>query len=244
MCPHCGQSAPIVYRGIMAYCTACGRGRAPLVAASVNLAGQPSQIGGSVARVFGWLVLGVGLAFALILTALFQAIFPAGFVGWVLGGLTAALSIAVAVALLKGGRSLESSGKQAEMATRMQAIFALASNRRGVLSAEDVAPMLSITPHQADELLTAMAKEDPDRVRMDVDDSGRIAFSFPEHGVFGAADAREGGARGHPSVRVAQGAWGGPVRVGRTGTGITGEEAQASEEADAAQAARERTDRR
>ena len=51
MCPHCRQNAPIVYRGVLAYCTACGAPRPPFSAKSIDLAGQPSKIGGAVARV-------------------------------------------------------------------------------------------------------------------------------------------------------------------------------------------------
>ncbi|MEO6418086.1 MAG: hypothetical protein ABIP39_01665, partial [Polyangiaceae bacterium] len=74
-----------MYRGVLAYCTACGQLRVPLAGPAVNLAGQPSQIGGSVAKILGWLVLGVGVVVAVLLTALLQAIFPAGFVGWLFG---------------------------------------------------------------------------------------------------------------------------------------------------------------
>ncbi len=80
-------------RGIDAYCTACGAKRIPFASPPVNLAGQPSQVGGTIARVFGWFVLGGGLLAAVLVGALFQAIFPAGVLGWVLGstiGLVAA----------------------------------------------------------------------------------------------------------------------------------------------------------
>ena len=55
MCPHCGQAAPLVYRGVLAYCSACGQLRGPLTGGSVNHAGSLSKAGGTVAKVFGWL---------------------------------------------------------------------------------------------------------------------------------------------------------------------------------------------
>ena len=51
MCPRCRQNAPIVYRGVNAFCTACGAPRSVLANTSVNLAGQPSKVGGQVTRV-------------------------------------------------------------------------------------------------------------------------------------------------------------------------------------------------
>ena len=61
VCPYCQNDAPVVYRGMVAYCTACGAVRpAVLPTKSINLAGQPSKVGGIVAKVFGWLVLFFG----------------------------------------------------------------------------------------------------------------------------------------------------------------------------------------
>src|SRR3954468_24360457 len=64
VCPRCRQNAPIVYRGVNAFCTACGAPRSPLTSGSVNLAGQPSKVGGQITRVFGWIVLVVGTLLA------------------------------------------------------------------------------------------------------------------------------------------------------------------------------------
>src|SRR5437667_81825 len=89
MCPHCRQNAPVVYRGLMAYCTACGQPRTPA-----------------------------------------------------------------------------------------EAVYALAAHRGGVLAAADVARSLSMGEAEADALLTAMAKEQPDWVTLDVDDDGRITYRF------------------------------------------------------------------
>ena len=180
MCPHCRQNAPIVYRGAMAYCTACGRPRVPLTGEGLNLAGQPAKVGGSVARVFGWIVLAMGLITALLTGALFQAIFPAGVFGYILGTLIGAVSVLFGWLLLSGGKSLHKSGTEKERFTREQAIFALARNRGGMLSTMDVSQALNLPLPAADALMTTYAKEDPDRVRLEVDDAGSIYYVFPE----------------------------------------------------------------
>jgi hypothetical protein len=164
---------------MMAYCTACGRPRAPFVTTAVNLAGQPSKVGGSVARVLGWIVLAFGLVVALMIGALLQAIFPAGVAGFVIGGLIAIIATILGTVLVRGGKTLHTSGDEKERATRTQAVFALAANRGGVLSALDVAQALSLPFPVADNLLTRLAKEDADRVKLEVDDNGAITYVFP-----------------------------------------------------------------
>ncbi len=179
MCPFCGKNAPIVYRGVLAYCTACGRPRLPLSGESVNLAGQPSKVGGTVAHVFGWLVLGGGLLVALLVGALLLALFPGAAVGWIFGAVIALASLAVGLSLARAGKTLEKSGTRHEQSTRAQAVFAMAETRGGMLSAMDVAQSLSLPPHEAEALLTELAKVDSDRVKLEVDDNGAMYFLFP-----------------------------------------------------------------
>jgi hypothetical protein len=185
MCPYCRKNAPIVYRGVVAYCTACGQPRAPLTDRSVNMAGQPSKVGGTVANIFGWLVIAGGLVTALLIGALFQAILPAGIFGWILGVVIALGSVGVGGSLVYGGKSLKKSGVSVEKDTRERAIFSLAQNRGGVLTAFDVGAALGISAEQADAVLTEYAKKDSDRVRLEVDDAGAITFVFPQHGWMG-----------------------------------------------------------
>jgi hypothetical protein len=59
-----------------------------------------------------------------------------------------------------------------------QAIFALANTRNGVLRAWDVAQSLQVTPKEADDILTKLAKELPDHVTVDVDNDGNILYRF------------------------------------------------------------------
>lgn len=179
VCPRCRQNAPIVYRGVTAYCTACGGSRMPLAASSVNLAGQTSKVGGTVARVFGWLVMSGGLLLALLIAFILQLAFPEGYAGYILGSLLGIPSIAAGVALLRGGRSLEKSGEEKEKTTKGQALFALANMRGGVLTAADAANMLGVPAKEADDRLTALAKEHSDYVTVDIADDGTVLYRFP-----------------------------------------------------------------
>lgn len=184
LCPHCRKDAPIVYRGMMAYCTACSRPRVPLSAQSVNLAGQPSQVTGAVARVFGWLILFFGLTVALVMLALFQALLPGGFVGFAIGVPIALATIVIAYYLLRSGRVLEQEGKGAETRTKTRAILALAQNRGGRINVWDVARALMISLPQADALLTDLAKSSPDHVSVDIDEaSGTLVYRIDPSGA-------------------------------------------------------------
>lgn len=163
----------------MAYCTACGALRPPVLPTeSVNLAGQPSKVGGIVAKVFGSLVLFVGLTVALALGALFQAIFPDGVVGYALGVPTALVSLAMGISLLLGGKSLSKSGARTELEVRDKAIRALAATHGGILTKDDVARAISVSPAEGDAYLTRLAKESADEIAVDVDDSGNVLFRF------------------------------------------------------------------
>ncbi len=182
MCPHCGREAPIVYRGVVPYCTACGALRAPLATPSLNLAGKPSQVGGTVASVAGWLVLLVGLSIALGLGLLLGAVFSTA-VALGVALPFATISAGIGLLLLRGGRSLRRSGVDVERATRDQALLQLAAHR-GPITAARAAHLLNLTVAQADAMLTELAKRDPERIALDVDDHGavwyRIARPFGE----------------------------------------------------------------
>lgn len=178
MCPHCRQNAPLVYRGISAFCTACGAPRMPLANASVNLAGQTSKVGGTVARVFGWLVLAGGLLLALFVAGIMAIVSAPG--AWILGinGSIALVTMIAAWAILRGGKALTKSGETEELAMKNQAIFALANTRNGILRPWDVAQALQVTPKEADDILTKLAKEQSDHVTIDVDSEGNVLYRF------------------------------------------------------------------
>jgi hypothetical protein len=162
----------------MGYCTGCGAVRGPLVAPSVTLAGQPSKVGGTVAKVFGWIVLGVGLATALILGGFFHWIFPDGYVGLAVGGPIATLTAIIGGSLLFGGKKLTTSGDAEQMKTREKAIWALAENQGGIIMAIDVSRALDVPLAEADAQLTELAKGSADAVAVDLDEHGRIFYRF------------------------------------------------------------------
>lgn len=179
MCPYCQNDAPVVYRGVIAYCTACGAVRPPVMPTkSLNLAGQPSKVGGVVAKVFGWLVLFFGVSLAGIAGALFQAIWPEGIVGWALGIPMLLVSLAMGISLLIGGKSLSRTGQETEDAVREKAIQGLASTHGGILTKEVVARALSVSVQEGDAYLTRLAKANSDDIAVDVDDEGNVLFRF------------------------------------------------------------------
>lgn len=174
LCPSCGQEAPIVYRGVVPYCTACGATRAPLSGASVNLAGKPSRVGGAVATVAGGLVMVFGvtvaLASALLLLALGR---PIGAIGF--GVVVTLATLVAAIALVRRGKSLARSAADTEAELRTQAVLAMAAHR-GAVTARDAAQALGTSVAEADAMLTELAKRDPERVAVDVDDQGNVWY--------------------------------------------------------------------
>src|SRR5690606_11954905 len=136
--------------------------------------GQPSKVGGTVARVIGWLVLAGGWVFAAALMGLLFILGATGAAPWVVGALVAVPVTVLAWLLLRGGKELHKSGDESEQATKNQAMFALANARGGVLTAWDVAQALGVTPQEADDRLTKLAKEHPDYVGVDIDDHGNV----------------------------------------------------------------------
>jgi hypothetical protein len=195
-----------------ARCVACGHLRAPWSAGSVTYAGKPARVGGLVARVFGWGVLGVGLALALVVGLLAAWIFPGTPAPWLVGGATALLALLLGVPLVLGGKKLDATGEETETGTRMQALFALAANRGGALRAHEAGAALGVSAEEADALLTRLAKQRPDDVTLDVTDAGEVVYGFPQVLAPSARSWAAGVRFAEPTdVRVAPPA--GPVRV-------------------------------
>jgi hypothetical protein len=193
MCPHCGRDAPIVYRGVLPYCTACGGLRAPLTTASINLAGKPSQVGGTVASVAGWLILLIGLSIGLGAGLMLWAVFTIG-VALAVALPIALVSAALGAILLRSGSSMRRSGADAERATRDQALLAMAAHQ-GPVTAADAARILGVSIPVADAMLTALAKREPERVAVDVDDQGVVRFRAARLAFDGAYAQERPGAR-------------------------------------------------
>jgi hypothetical protein len=178
MCPFCRSAAPVVHRGVLAYCTTCNRLRGPVTSRSVTIAGKPSQVGGAVATVLGYIVLGVGLSFALLCGLMLAWLFPHTLAPWAVSLPVALLTLTIWAVSHFGGKKLSASGRDTERKIREEAVYAMAHAARGTLRAEDVARAFDISVRDSDALLTAMAKQQPDEMAVDIDDHGELRFRF------------------------------------------------------------------
>lgn len=183
VCPHCHQNAPIVYKGVFAFCAACDQPRAPFSAKALNFAGQPAKLGGRVGRVVGALVLIFGLLLAAALTLFFQLLWPAANVGYALGLPLALISVVVGVLFLFASRRLRRSGADAERQAKVEAIYALAVHRGGTLTAKDVAGSLQLDANNVEALLSELAKTEPDHVALELDADGQPFYLFTHAGT-------------------------------------------------------------
>jgi hypothetical protein len=175
ICPNCRQEAPTVVRGIRAYCTVCGAQRSLIEDTPVNVAGQPSKIGGGVAAVAGLSVLVIGSFLALAVGLLLHFVL-AGPAGWILGGFIEAVALFVAAMFLWGGRALFRSGTERERSAQEQAVFAIARKRGGSVTAAELARALSIPESEADAILTVMVKRLDGEVTLELDDDGALRY--------------------------------------------------------------------
>jgi hypothetical protein len=162
---------------------------------SVNLAGKPSKLGGAVASVVGGVVLLVGLSIALGLGLLLYALVT------VAVALAVALPIAIVVlvmglVLVTGGRSLRRSGADTQRTTREHALLALAAHR-GKVTAAEAATAVGVSVGEADAMLTVLAKREPERIAVDVDDQGVVWYRATS-----AAETFDARVRVAESVRV------------------------------------------
>lgn len=145
----------------------------------MNLAGQPSKVGGQITRVFGWIVLVLGTLLAFGTLAMCGSLVGmAAAAPWILSVPIALVAWILSYFLLKSGKQLQQSGADTQKATRTQAVFALANNRAGMVTPNDLAQAIGVTPKEADDILTTMAKEDSDHVSIEVDDNGTIYYRF------------------------------------------------------------------
>ncbi len=150
----------------------------PLAGPSVNLAGKGSQVTGKVANVMGKVIGGIGFSVSMLAAGL----------AWVLSHDWSVVAIAslpvlvlfgvIAAPFVFGGQSLEQSGTKRESHVREQAIFAMAAQRGGLLSAWDVAVAISATPDFADAALTDMAKRLPEKIALELRDDGTVHYRF------------------------------------------------------------------
>lgn len=201
MCPHCRTNAPLIYRGMKAYCAACGAPRGVLSGASLTHAGKPAHVAGAVVHAFGWLLFVLGLGFAAIVGLLFALLSATA--GLVIGGFFALLSLTVFLLARYGKKRLESEGEEARELRREQALYALAATHGGRLQAYEAAAALDMTVKDADDLLTRLAKQRPEQVDVEIGDQGEVFYEF----------AAPGGARGFVYAK----SWGMPGPWGSAG---------------------------
>lgn len=148
------------------------------MAPSVSYAGKPSRVGGTVAGVIGWIVLAFGMSAALGLGLLFGSLVSVG-VGLAFGLPIGIFTAVMATVLLLSGRKLRRSGDDKQREMRRQAVFALAANRGGIVTANDAARALGVPPAEADAFLTELAKTTSEEVTLEIDDKGGIYYAFP-----------------------------------------------------------------
>jgi hypothetical protein len=86
--------------------------------------------------------------------------------------------LAVGIPLVIGGRKLGRYGEQKEKKAQLDAIRSMAAHQAGVVTAQQVAKTLTITPQEADEMLTELAKTPDEKVSLDLDDNGNIYYLF------------------------------------------------------------------
>lgn len=186
-CAQCGQSAPIVLRGVDAFCTVCGGRRTPWASKSLNLTGKPARVGGIAARLFGWGAMIIGLFVALFLGLLVQAVsvlfWPASWLGWAIGIPIALFSVFAGLVGIIGGRKLGQMGEASLKKAQLETIHGLASHRAGQVRAADAARALGVSEDVADAMLTELAKMPEENVGIDVDDDGNVTY------LFGSSDA-------------------------------------------------------
>jgi hypothetical protein len=140
------------------------------------MAGKPSKVGGTVASVFGWLILALGASFALGVGLLFAA-FHLYAVALALALPMILFSSTIGALLVRRGGSLNRAGAALERATHDQALLALAAHK-GSVHAIDAARALGVSVEQADAMLTDLAKRAPEALAVDIEDSGEVAYRF------------------------------------------------------------------
>ncbi|MDC3955683.1 hypothetical protein KEG38_17590 [Polyangium jinanense] len=182
-------------RGARAYCTACGAPRSLLEDTPVNVAGQPSKIGGGVASVAGWVILITGLLLAGTLGGLIGLLNVT--VAWIVGGFLGGMSVLFGLLFILGGRLLWKTGKERERGAHEQAVLAVARRNAGSVTPAELARAVNITEAEADARLTEMAKRPDGRVTLEVDDDGTLRYYVKD--MMGARI-------GAPRVRVGTGA--------------------------------------
>lgn len=126
------------------------------------------------ASIAGGLVLLVGCAIALGISLVFAAFHLVG-LGLALASPFAVVSLVLGIVLVWRGSLLRRAGARTEQTTHEQALLELVAHR-GAITATDAAVALGLGVAEADEKITALAKSQPERIAVDVDDDGIVRY--------------------------------------------------------------------
>ncbi|HEY3253236.1 MAG TPA: hypothetical protein VGJ91_04785, partial [Polyangiaceae bacterium] len=74
-------------------------------------------------------------------------------------------------------------GFEAERQARIEAVYALAVNRNGMLTTADTARSLHLDPTSVEALLAELSKSQPDYVSLELDESGQPFYLFSRAGT-------------------------------------------------------------
>jgi hypothetical protein len=143
----------------------------------LDMVGKPSQIGGIASRVVGYGALAITFAIVALGATLAWS-FASPFVG-VLTALIAMFGTLAGWFLVRAGNKLQRDGTSAQRAARESTLLAAARNKGGILTLNDAVVALNVAPTEAEELLTALAKEGS-RVALEIDSQGTIKYVFRE----------------------------------------------------------------
>lgn len=181
-CPKCGQNAPIVLRGVEAFCTVCNARRAPFGGDILNLAGTPERIGGHAARWLGWGAMSIGLFAALtaglVVQAIASMITPGSWLGLAVALPIALLSIVLGLTGILGGNKLGRAGEARLLDKQRDIVRALARHQKGIVKVGDAARALGVEATRADAVLGALAREPAENISLDIDDDGNVMYLF------------------------------------------------------------------
>jgi len=168
-----------------------------------------------VGRVVGALVLIGGSLLAAALLLFFQLLWPTQNIGYALGAPIALISIVLGSLFLIASSRLDRAGAEAERQARVEAVYALAVNRNGMLTTADTARSLQIDPGTVDALLADLAKTQPEYVSLELDEHGQAFYLFSRAGTrphpFGAK--YRVGSEGRVRVADVLGVEGAPERL-------------------------------
>ncbi len=113
----------------------------------------------------------------------FQLLWPARNIGYALGSPIALVSLVLGSLFLIASRRLGRAGAEAEREARVEAIYALAVNRNGMLTAADAARTLQLDAASLDALLAELSKTQPDYVSLEFDEHGQPFYLFSRAGT-------------------------------------------------------------